>query len=324
MKNFIKKIIGKLGYKLVKLTKDRKISIDSFVTANRRPKIYDCFIFNDELSLLKIRLAYLYNHVEKFVLCESTRNFSGKSKPLQFAENAADFEVWMDKIIHIKYDPDISGFNFDRPNQYDSSHPAWLLEAGQRNKLQSEVSQLDDDCLVVLTDVDEIWNADTIDKIYAAMCSRNIPIARLEMDFFYYFMNCIGVGSGNSNWILPVCMTGNAASNKNLGSFNSRRQNSSEYKIFPSAGWHFSYLGGPEAVIRKIESFSHQEYNISTYTERTRIENCIKMGIDLFDRAGHKWAFCSLDRFPSDLSSLFLERPEFCRTDLSPVKKGDA
>ena len=44
--------------------------------------IYDCFIFFNELDLLKIRFKLLDDLVDKFVLTESTLTFSGKPKPL--------------------------------------------------------------------------------------------------------------------------------------------------------------------------------------------------------------------------------------------------
>ena len=50
-------------------------------------KIYDCFLFFNELEILDIRLHELYDHVDKFVLVESLETFRGKQKPLYFTEN---------------------------------------------------------------------------------------------------------------------------------------------------------------------------------------------------------------------------------------------
>jgi len=41
------------------------------------PRIYDTFIFSNELDLLEIRLHVLGDVVDYFVLVESTRTFSG-------------------------------------------------------------------------------------------------------------------------------------------------------------------------------------------------------------------------------------------------------
>jgi len=41
-------------------------------------KIYDYFTFFNEIDLLKIRLEYLYDYVDKFVISESNLTFSGQ------------------------------------------------------------------------------------------------------------------------------------------------------------------------------------------------------------------------------------------------------
>ena len=50
-------------------------------------KIYDCFNFFNELDLLELRMEILKDHVDKFVIVESTVTFSGKNKHLYFEEN---------------------------------------------------------------------------------------------------------------------------------------------------------------------------------------------------------------------------------------------
>lgn len=49
--------------------------------------IYDCFTFFNELNLLEIRLNILNDVVDKFVLVEATKTFSGKDKPLYYEQN---------------------------------------------------------------------------------------------------------------------------------------------------------------------------------------------------------------------------------------------
>lgn len=43
-------------------------------------KIFDCLIFNDKIDLLKIRLAYLSEFVDYFVIIESCQTFQGQIK----------------------------------------------------------------------------------------------------------------------------------------------------------------------------------------------------------------------------------------------------
>ena len=53
--------------------------------------IYDCFTFFNEFDLLEIRLNELDSVVDKFVLVEATKTFSGLDKPLYFNENKNKF-----------------------------------------------------------------------------------------------------------------------------------------------------------------------------------------------------------------------------------------
>ena len=50
-------------------------------------KVIDCFPFFNELELLKFRLTELDPYVDKFVLVESTRTFTGNFKPLYYSLN---------------------------------------------------------------------------------------------------------------------------------------------------------------------------------------------------------------------------------------------
>ena len=50
-------------------------------------KIIDCFIFANEVELLKYRLAVLYNVVDKFVIVEARHTFSGIEKELSYNKN---------------------------------------------------------------------------------------------------------------------------------------------------------------------------------------------------------------------------------------------
>jgi beta-1,4-mannosyl-glycoprotein beta-1,4-N-acetylglucosaminyltransferase len=45
-------------------------------------KIFDCFLYNGENDLLDIRLNYLYNYVDYFVVVESCQTFQAKKKKI--------------------------------------------------------------------------------------------------------------------------------------------------------------------------------------------------------------------------------------------------
>ena len=54
-------------------------------------KIFDCFIFNNEVELLELRLNILNDVVDKFVIVEGNSTFSGKKKESSFLKNKDRF-----------------------------------------------------------------------------------------------------------------------------------------------------------------------------------------------------------------------------------------
>ena len=63
-------------------------------------RVFDSFIFFNELEILEMRLNILNDVVDYFVLTESPFTVSGNEKPLYYQENKDMFGKFNDKIIH--------------------------------------------------------------------------------------------------------------------------------------------------------------------------------------------------------------------------------
>ena len=87
-------------------------------------KIIDCFVFNDELDVLEIRLSLLSPYVNLFVLIESNRTFDGQDKPFYYEENKERFKEFVDKILYIKVEdmPTEGGESYQRNAMSDTIH----------------------------------------------------------------------------------------------------------------------------------------------------------------------------------------------------------
>ena len=66
-----------------------------------RPKVFDGILFYDEVSMLRLRLLALRDVVDHHIIVESNRTFTGKLKPLYFAENRHLFEEFLPRITHV-------------------------------------------------------------------------------------------------------------------------------------------------------------------------------------------------------------------------------
>jgi beta-1,4-mannosyl-glycoprotein beta-1,4-N-acetylglucosaminyltransferase len=224
-------------------------------------KIVDGFVFYNELGMLKYRLEVLYPYVDQFIICESTRTFSGRPKDLWYEKNKERFSKYHDKIVHIIVD--------DMP----VSNNAWDLEKHQRQSISRGFSSMEDSDIILLSDVDEIPNPLLLERM------RNTALDRLyclKQDFYYYGLTTLV----NRTWckakVFPYSFYKQHPDLElcRMSFFN---------VAFNDGGWHLSYFGNKQFISNKIKNFSHQEYNSDKYTNEETIAERMKQGINLFD-----------------------------------------
>lgn len=250
--------------------------------------VYDCFIFFNELDLLEIRLNELNEVVDKFVLIEANKTFQNNHKPYYFEENKERFSPFLDKIIHIKLDkyplfiPIINPFT------------PWKLEFFQRNSIVKGLVNCKPEDIVLISDVDEIPKASVLKEMLAKGIDQ---IYGLKMDMYMYFLNNQLIYDGGSSmtieqskdgiWhctaVLPYKLLKQKPNRLRKIIMRTRRRGE-VFKIIPNAGWHFTYLGGVKNIIKKLEAFSHTEFNNDTFKSQEKIEEYITTGKDLFGR----------------------------------------
>ena len=134
-------------------------------------KIIDCFIFYNELDMLKFRLEYLYDTVDHFVLVEMYKTHSGNLKPYYFNENKKLFEKYLDKIVHVMVDDDYvplieykNKLKFGLKKKEYTPTPNIQREVHHRNCIRRGIDKLDDankagtsesmKCTLILTEGD--------------------------------------------------------------------------------------------------------------------------------------------------------------------------
>ncbi len=244
-------------------------------------KIYDCFTFFNEMDLLEIRLNELYPVVDYFVIVEATRTFQKKPKPLYFQENRKRYEAFKDKIIHVVVDQYPTFFSKFRVPK------TWDYENSQREHILKGLVGAAPEDRIIIGDVDEIPLATAVAD------GKNIskPCVFEQYLCFYYLNNvCAYYGHGNvllnregfGFWRGSVML-----SKKDIKTVKKARllrdKVADDVKIMPKSGWHFSFLGGTDHIIKKIESWSHAEFNNEKYKNRDYIESSIRSGKSIFD-----------------------------------------
>jgi beta-1,4-mannosyl-glycoprotein beta-1,4-N-acetylglucosaminyltransferase len=242
-------------------------------------KVYDCFLFFNELDLLEIRLNELNDVVDKFVLVESLTTHSSKEKPFYFEESKTRFDKFLHKIIHVKVNdtPNI----LPRPGRMGTFHNRHDIEWFQRNCVERGLKDCKDEDIILLSDADEIPNPSSIEEAKKKLIDDNKCIVVFKQSLFYYYLNGLCV-SGNipEPWLgTTACLFKTFPGAQKMR--DARRNNNN---VIHNSGWHFSYTGGADSIAFKIESFSHAELDNEKIKDRERINKMIESGIDLFGR----------------------------------------
>jgi beta-1,4-mannosyl-glycoprotein beta-1,4-N-acetylglucosaminyltransferase len=238
-------------------------------------KVYDAFLFFNELDLLEIRLHELDSAVDMFVLVESTKTFSSKCKPLYYLENKERFARFADKIRHVVVDdtPDIS----PDPAKGHSRHK---VEQYQRACLDRGLVGCCADDMVIVSDVDEIFRPVDVQRAKELLTRQRFVL--FEQKFFYYYLNGLCVQNGvPAPWNGPVA---SLARNYIGGQKMRDDRGTRERERLRNAGWHFSYLGGIERIVEKIESYAHAEFDNGTIKDKESLASKIGRGVDIFNR----------------------------------------
>ena len=241
-------------------------------------KLCDCFMYFDEDLVLDLRLNILNNYVDKFVIAEATKDHTGKDKKLNF--NINNFSKFKNKISYIIVEDMPANLKFYKKN-WPVHH---LRDQHQRNALARGYEDSNDEDLIMISDIDEIPDPNKI-KIfdvknkYACFIQKN----------FQSKINLLNIS--DKNWMgtkiikkkyikSPQWLRNIKTAKPSFWKFYKPRQP----QLIYDGGWHFSFLKNPKGISKKIQSYSHSEYNKSIYTDEKKIAERINNRIDIFDR----------------------------------------
>lgn len=275
---------------------------------NTKFKVIDTFMFFQELDLLEIRLNYLNDYVDIFVIVEACQTHSGKKKDFVFEKNKERFKKYLKKIeyykindYHFSFDSVIKQLeknnnslsflianNFKKRTNLPKDHPSylpihmlnWVLDNYHRESILFPLQKVStENDIVLLSDLDEIPHV----SFFSEENKKNIlnkPRACIQHEFTY-FLNYYK----NSNWIGTI---GGNFKDMTRNPLNILRVDRLFFKkiihksLFKNGGYHFTTVGTNREIINKIESYSHQELNNNAV--KKNLEENIKLGKDPFSR----------------------------------------
>lgn len=250
-------------------------------------KIVDCFLFYNELQLLEFKLKELNDIVDYFVLIESKQTHTGNKKELYYEKNKEMFSEYNHKIVHIIHDHKATAETGD----------SWSNEKEQRFYGTKGVAQLNlsDDDFIILSDLDEIADKNTLRNIKKYFWREMKPISCLEQDMYYYNINNKLETKWHQSKILNYKTYKEYVDNPRKFNtilrpeYNPDGRHVGHYPVIKNGGWHFSYFGDINFIKNKIKNFAHTEFSHFGDESHENINEKIQNNKDIFDRKDIKF-----------------------------------
>ena len=268
--------------------------------------IIDAFTFFNEKELVSLRVKYLSDIVDYFLIVEADHTHTRKKKKWNFPEVLnSSLKEYSSKIKYYQMNVDLEQAEAEKSPNYigKTLGRSWRIETMQRNFLKEvyKKSPSSDD-IIIMSDLDEIPSKDKINFIKSSDFKTIAPVA-FGQSLFY--LNCNYLDS--EKWIGSVALTNQLIEKYEPQVFRDYKNRISH---FTEAGWSFSSFGGVKRIREKLEAFCHEEYNKEKYKTESHLTKCIETGTDLFGRKVNKKKV-DKDFFPEDLLKLMEENPDF-------------
>lgn len=216
--------------------------------------IYDVFTYNNEVELLDLHLNVLNSVVDQFVIVEADKTFSGQDKPLYFAGQQERFRQFMPKIKYYVVD---DWHNEERwalarssPNTAGAEH--WSREFYIKESIKDALQHLKDDDIVFIGDVDEIY-----ENIGTPLYPH-----KMKLRVYAYWLD---------NRSSEVFWGTTAARYKDIKNSCLNHLRTNAPKLDREMGWHFTSMGGYNAVDKKLQD---------SYTEETYYNQWVKDNLE--------------------------------------------
>ena len=236
-------------------------------------KIFDCFMYCDEDLVLDLRLNFLNDYVDQFIIVESSYTHSGEPRKLLFDINKyLKFKQKINYIVLKDLPSDL--FSIKKEDSENTKNSKYILNAAKRENLQRNIilkglssASLND--LIIISDVDEIPNLE----------NNNIKeiknkIILFKQKFFYYKFNLKldgfpwhGSKACKKKHLISPQWLRNIKDKKypfwRIDTLLSKKKYQN-IKVIDNGGWHFSNIKTPAEIEKKMKTYlHHREYDLN-------------------------------------------------------------
>lgn len=220
-----------------------------------RSRVFDCFLFFNEMKLLRARIEYLKPVVDYFVIVECSYTHQGKPRELTLPSVAESLPVEAERIIYVPVE--------DLPEAWDSWAP---IERHHRSAIRRGLASAQSGDLVMVADIDEIPRREVVADLRESLVEPVI----LGLTMMNYYLNLASRRPWNRG---TRCVRFRELPDPDDLRYDKR------FPIIPNAGWHISYLGTIEELMLKQASYSHIEYSGDRWISVRHLERSRRLGV---------------------------------------------
>lgn len=309
VKVLVKSIISNFEAFALSLFSERPLISSLFHISNGfgnkyQGQIYDAFHYAGERQLAVLRMTLLSPYVAQFFIIEADRTFTGKDKELTFLNQTEYFEEFLHKITYLpllnspKTRDEVrailhnecatsqqkrSAYKALNANESTLGMDHWTVEYYQKEMIHEVLERVPSSGVVVISDVDEVWDP----KMNVTIRENKLYLGKLKS--YTYFIN-LRNNLNYRHWTGPLIAFGSTIQErlKTGQSINGMRTHNKYFRrLILRGGWHFSFVGGHDAILKKLEAYGHQEYN--TADKRENLRQSISNGEDIRSSSAISW-----------------------------------
>jgi len=255
-------------------------------------KIYDCFMYFDEDLILDLRLNILDKFVDYFVIVESIFTHRGEKRNLKF--NINKFKKFESKIIYLVYDQEPSQIEkiVSKDTEDEKSRKyimnALFRENAQRNFINRALNNLDNEDVILVSDVDEIPNLKGIN-----FEEKKSKIILFKQDMLYYKFNLklpnlawTGTKACKKKYFKSAQWLRNVKDRKypfyRVDTYFSEKKYI-DCDFIENGGWHFTNIKTANQIKQKLESYLHHIEFDKNPLSAEEIDKIIQDKIAIYD-----------------------------------------
>ena len=202
--------------------------------------VIDTLLFNDEFDMLDIHLAITSHYVDRWIVLEASRTFSGIPKPYNLLDNIEKYQKQWGDVIEVV------------TLELDETQTNLICESMMRRALQPALDRYSSEDIVIHGDLDEIINPNKFDDIIALMDKHNKPVT-CGFDMYMYRLD----QKADRGWKGSVVARNrmfNTPHELYKGTNLKRKDRSHCVGLKEPVGWHWTWMGNDDLVRNKVRS----------------------------------------------------------------------